>query len=163
MKVLIASTPGTGHLNPLLAIGRILIAEGHEVVGLSGSALRARIENIGAGFRPFPAGADFEVKTSSRWSPSEEHSSGAGMAARRDRAPVRRHHPRSDNGCSRFCGTFPADIIIGERLIFGVLPDASRTAVETAPIVLCGTSILHGTVKTSAAFAGLPPATTRLN
>jgi UDP:flavonoid glycosyltransferase YjiC (YdhE family) len=28
------------HLNPLLAIGRIVIAEGHEVVGLSGSALR---------------------------------------------------------------------------------------------------------------------------
>ncbi len=35
MKILIASTPATGHLNPLLAIGRILIAEGHEVVGLT--------------------------------------------------------------------------------------------------------------------------------
>jgi UDP:flavonoid glycosyltransferase YjiC (YdhE family) len=43
MKTLIASTPATGHLNPLLAIGRILIAEGHEVVGLSGNALRERI------------------------------------------------------------------------------------------------------------------------
>ena len=47
MKILIASTPATGHLNPLLAIGRILIAEGHEVVGLSGNALRERIEGIG--------------------------------------------------------------------------------------------------------------------
>jgi UDP:flavonoid glycosyltransferase YjiC (YdhE family) len=43
MKLLIASTPATGHLNPLLAIGHILIAEDHEVVGLSGSALRERI------------------------------------------------------------------------------------------------------------------------
>jgi hypothetical protein len=33
MKILIASTPATGHLNPLLAIGHILIAEGHQVVG----------------------------------------------------------------------------------------------------------------------------------
>jgi UDP:flavonoid glycosyltransferase YjiC (YdhE family) len=41
VRILIASTPATGHLNPLLAIGRIVIAEGHEVVGLSGSALRA--------------------------------------------------------------------------------------------------------------------------
>jgi hypothetical protein len=61
MKILIASTPATGHLNPLLAIGRILIAEGHEIVGLSGSALRGRIEGIGAEFRPLPAGADFDL------------------------------------------------------------------------------------------------------
>src|SRR5713226_9660445 len=57
MKILITSTPATGHLNPLLAIGRFLIAEGHEVVGLSGSAFRERIEGIGAEFRPLPAGA----------------------------------------------------------------------------------------------------------
>src|ERR1700738_1384589 len=62
MKILIASTPATGHLNPLLAIGRILIAEGHEVVGLSGSVFRERIQNIGAGFRPLPAGADFDLR-----------------------------------------------------------------------------------------------------
>jgi hypothetical protein len=62
VKILIASTPATGHLNPLLTIGRILIAEGHEVVGLSGSALRERIEGIGAEFRPFPAGADFDLR-----------------------------------------------------------------------------------------------------
>jgi UDP:flavonoid glycosyltransferase YjiC (YdhE family) len=37
MKILIASTPATGHLNPLLAIGRILIAEVHEIVGLTGT------------------------------------------------------------------------------------------------------------------------------
>ena len=42
MKILITSTPATGHLNPLLAIGRFLIAEGHEVVGLSGSAFREK-------------------------------------------------------------------------------------------------------------------------
>jgi UDP:flavonoid glycosyltransferase YjiC (YdhE family) len=30
MKILFASTPATGHLNPLLAIARILLAEGHE-------------------------------------------------------------------------------------------------------------------------------------
>jgi UDP-N-acetylglucosamine:LPS N-acetylglucosamine transferase len=31
MKILIASTPTTGHLNPLLAIARVLIAERHEI------------------------------------------------------------------------------------------------------------------------------------
>ena len=62
MKILIASTPATGRLNPPLAIGHILIAEGHEVVGLSGSALRERIESVGAEFRPLPEGTDFDLR-----------------------------------------------------------------------------------------------------
>jgi UDP:flavonoid glycosyltransferase YjiC (YdhE family) len=56
MKILIASTPATGHLNPLLAIGRVLIAEGHELAFLSGSVLRGRIEAIGAKFHALPEG-----------------------------------------------------------------------------------------------------------
>ena len=62
MKILIASTPATGHLNPLLAIGHVLIAEGHELAFLSGSVLRSRIEAIGAEFHAFPEGADFDLR-----------------------------------------------------------------------------------------------------
>ena len=62
MKILIASTPATGHLNPLLAIGRFLIAEGHKVAFLSGTVLRSRIESIGATFYALPAGADFDLR-----------------------------------------------------------------------------------------------------
>jgi hypothetical protein len=58
MRVVIASTPAAGHINPVAAIGRILIAEGHEVIGLSGNAFRKRFEDIGAGFHPLPASAD---------------------------------------------------------------------------------------------------------
>jgi UDP:flavonoid glycosyltransferase YjiC (YdhE family) len=46
MKILITSTPATGLFNPLLAIGRILIAAGHEVAVLTGSAFRQRIEAL---------------------------------------------------------------------------------------------------------------------
>jgi UDP:flavonoid glycosyltransferase YjiC (YdhE family) len=31
MKILIGSTPATGHVNPMLAIARILMTDGHEV------------------------------------------------------------------------------------------------------------------------------------
>ena len=50
MKILIASTPATGHINPLLAITRVLLADGHEITFLTGSAFRDRIENGGAKF-----------------------------------------------------------------------------------------------------------------
>src|SRR6185437_15466721 len=97
MRILIASTPATGHLNPLLAIGRILMAEGHEVVGLSANALRGRIEEIGAEFYPFPPGADFDVRevpmeasTARHLAPTPEQ-----VRARRERifvAPVAAQH-----------------------------------------------------------------------
>ncbi len=62
IKILIVSTPATGHLNPLLAIGHLLIAEGHGIAFLSGSVLRDRIEGIGARFHAFPANADFDLR-----------------------------------------------------------------------------------------------------
>jgi hypothetical protein len=61
VRVLIASTPLTGHLNPLLSIGHALLDEGHEVLGLSANIMRHRIEGIGAAFRAFPAGADLDL------------------------------------------------------------------------------------------------------
>ena len=60
MKILIACMPATGHLNPLLAITRILLAEGHEINFLTGSVFRARIESSGAKFVSLPMGADFD-------------------------------------------------------------------------------------------------------
>jgi UDP:flavonoid glycosyltransferase YjiC (YdhE family) len=49
MKILVASTPAEGQLNPLLGITRVLL-EGHEIAFLTGSAFRDRIERSGAKF-----------------------------------------------------------------------------------------------------------------
>jgi hypothetical protein len=62
MKVLIASTPATGHINPMFSLGRILVNAGHQVVGMSVNAMRDRIEESGATFRPFPLGADLDFR-----------------------------------------------------------------------------------------------------
>jgi UDP:flavonoid glycosyltransferase YjiC (YdhE family) len=50
MKILIASTPANGHMNPMLAIARILMTEDHDVAIYTGSAFRARVEAAGAKF-----------------------------------------------------------------------------------------------------------------
>ena len=70
MKILIASTPGTGHLNPLLSIGRILMSEGHEVAAVSANAMRGRIEEIGRNSTPFPPVRISISATSPAWCPS---------------------------------------------------------------------------------------------
>jgi len=60
IKILIASTPATGHLNPLLAITQILADEGHEIALVTGAAFRGRVEANGIKFFPLPEGADFD-------------------------------------------------------------------------------------------------------
>src|SRR5215813_7154082 len=163
MKILIASTPATGHLNPLLGVGRILIAEGHEVVGLSGSALRERIEGVGAGFRPLPGNADFdpqeiiseipELKTTP---PGPEW-----LRIAMERVFVETL-PAQHAGLTQVLRDFPADVVIGDDMFFGVLPMLLGPRAKRPPIVLCGTSILHWHREDGAPnFVGLPPATTQ--
>jgi MGT family glycosyltransferase len=162
MKILIASTPATGHLNPLLAIGRILMAEGHEVVGLSGSALRGRIEGIGAEFRPFPAGADIDLRDIISVVPELKNMQ-PGPEWRRvalERVFVDTI-PGQHEGLQQVLRDFPADVVIGDDMLFGVLPMLLGPRAKRPPVVLCGTSFLHGRRDDGAPnFFGLPPATT---
>ena len=163
MRILIASTPMTGHLNPLLTIGRLLIAEGHEVVGLTGSALRERIEGIGAQFQPLPAGADLDLRDILSVVP-ELKDIAPGLEWLRvaierlfvDTVPVQH------KGLQQVLRDFPAEIVIGDDMFFGVLPMLLGPRSKRPPIVLCGISILHWRREDGAPhFLGLPPATTQ--
>jgi hypothetical protein len=70
MKILIASTPATGHLNPLLAIARILMAEGHEIAFLSGTFSAVASKPSGRNSTPFPRGRTSICGISTRWLPN---------------------------------------------------------------------------------------------
>src|SRR5271156_4598624 len=61
MKILIASTPRTGHVNPMLAITHILMADGNEVAFYTGSVFGARVQASGAKFFSLPVAADFST------------------------------------------------------------------------------------------------------
>ena len=163
MKILIASTPATGHLNPLLAVGHILIAEGHEVAFLSGSALRSRIEDIGVKFHAFPEGADIDLRDFASVAP-ELKSIRPGpdwLRVAMERIFVDTV-PAQHKGLQLVLQDFPADVIIGDDMIFGVLPMLLGPVSKRPPIVLCGTSFLHWHREDGAPhFVGLPPATTK--
>ncbi|MET1028858.1 MAG: nucleotide disphospho-sugar-binding domain-containing protein, partial [Dongiaceae bacterium] len=161
MKIILASTPSTGHLNPLLAIGRILIAEGHEVVGLTGTALRDRIEGIGAQFHPLPAAADMDLRDVPALfpelndiPPGPEH-----LRVQIERIfvdPI----PAQYEGLRQVLQHFPADVIVGEDMFFGVLPMLLGPRSQRPPIVLCGTSFLHCRRQDGAPHnVGFPPPT----
>jgi hypothetical protein len=50
MKILIASTPAAGHLNPLLSIASLLVESGHEVAVQVNEDLRPAVEAAGHRF-----------------------------------------------------------------------------------------------------------------
>jgi UDP:flavonoid glycosyltransferase YjiC (YdhE family) len=60
MRVLVTSTPGTGHLHPLVPLARELVLAGHEVVWATAASSCAKVESFG-----FPAvrcGLDGDVR-----------------------------------------------------------------------------------------------------
>jgi len=163
MKILIASTPATGHLNPLLAIGRFLIAEGHKVAFLSGTVLRSRIESIGATFYALPAGADFDLRDFDSVAP-ELKTIPPGpdwLRVAMERVFVDAV-PAQHEGLQQAIRTFAADVVIGDDMLFGVVPMLLGPRSKRPPVVLCGTSFLHCQREDGGPhFVGLPPATTK--
>jgi UDP:flavonoid glycosyltransferase YjiC (YdhE family) len=59
-RVIMAAIPQLGHLVPLLPIGRGLVERGYDVTFITGPALRTRVEEAGAQFRPLSGFTDFD-------------------------------------------------------------------------------------------------------
>ncbi|MDI4238429.1 glycosyltransferase [Bradyrhizobium sp. Arg237L] len=163
MKVLIASTPATGHLNPLLAVARGLIDERHDVTFLTGSVLRSRVEAIGAGFRSLPAAADLDLRKFDEAVPELKNME-PGLQWLRvalERIFVDTM-PAQHAGLQQLVHELQPDVIVGDDMFFGVLPMALGSRANRPPVVLCGTSVLHSSRDDGAPlFLGLPPATTQ--
>ncbi len=105
MKILFASTPATGHINPLLAITRILLAEGHEITFLTGSAFRDRIENSGAKFVSLQGRADFDGRDFLAVAPElKDIPPGTRMVPGRHRADLRQLPPGAAPGAATVAG-----------------------------------------------------------
>lgn len=160
MKILIACTPATGHVNPLLAVARILMADGHDVSFLSGTWLRDRIEGSGAKFRPLPPGADLDLRDILAVAPELKDipPGPEWLHVALERFFVDTVRPQHEG----LLQNLSVDVIVADDMYFGVTPMLLGALPNRPPVVLCGTSFLHWRRDDGAPhFAGLPPATTQ--
>jgi MGT family glycosyltransferase len=163
MKVLIASTPATGHLNPLLSVASSLIDKRHDVTFLTGSGLRSRVEAIGAGFWPLPFGADLDLRKFDEAVPQLKHME---PELQRLRVVLERIFvdaiPAQHAGLEQAVREIQPDLVVGDDMFFGVLPMLLGSRANRPAVVMCGSSILHLSRDDGAPhFLGLPPATTQ--
>lgn len=163
MRIVIAATPAPGHVNPMLGIARILVAEGHEVVAFTGSAFRDRITGIGAEFRPIPASADQDlVDPFSKYPELKTLPPGLELVRITKERLFVDNIPAQHEGLQQLLREIPADIVIADDFFCGVLPMLLGPRSNRPPIALFGTTILHWYRKDRAPnFLGLPPATTQ--
>lgn len=165
MKALLVSTPAMGHLNPLLGIGRMLIADGHEVMGVSSSYLQSRVEGIGAQFRSFLGDANVDPtrdlgKILPELMQNPPPSPPDMMRIILQRAFIDRMLPQYET-IKQVLREYPADIIIGDHTMCGVLPLLFGPRSERPPIALLGTTYLSSRRDDGAPSEfGIPLATT---
>ncbi|MCA6107806.1 glycosyltransferase [Bradyrhizobium cenepequi] len=163
MKIVIATTPAPGHVNPMLGIARILMDEGHKVVAFTGSAFKDRIEKTGAAFRPIPRSADQDLVD-----PFAKHPELKTLPPGLEllRVVIERLFidtiPAQHASLQEVLKEVPADVVLGDDCFLGLLPTLLGPRSKRPPIVCFGTSILHWRREDGAPeFLGLPPAVTQ--
>jgi UDP:flavonoid glycosyltransferase YjiC (YdhE family) len=162
MKILMASTPTTGHINPLVTIARFLIEDGHNVVFVSGTAYRDRIESSGARFHALPGKADVDFRDLLTVVPELEtiEPGPTWLRVVMEQGFIDRVVDQYE-GLQEVLRGFPAESIIGDDMFFGLLPMLLGPRARRPAVMVCGTSIVHCRRDDRApVFLGLPPATT---
>jgi UDP:flavonoid glycosyltransferase YjiC (YdhE family) len=144
----------------MFSLGRMLVDEGHEVVGLSASVMRDRIEAAGAKFYPFPKHGDHDYRNLAALFPEYKSvSTGLEMSRFFLEKVFIDAIPAQDEGLKEVLREFPADIILADNFFLGGLPMLLRQRADRPSMVFCGTMFLHLPRDDGAPnFAGLAPA-----
>ncbi|TXN20720.1 glycosyltransferase [Methylobacterium sp. WL9] len=154
MKVLIAATPLMGHINPLLAIGRLLAERGDDVLVTTSAAFAMKVEGAGLRFASYPDDGASEFRETSLPAGPERYRR---EFERRfiDPMPVQAEALRALIARER------PDVVVAGSMFLGVLPlllDAER---PRPPIVTVNVSFLFLDRPDRAPVGmGLPPAKT---
>jgi len=161
--LLLPSSPIYGHLVPMLALARTLVAHGHTVTVLTGTKYRRLVEETGAIFTALPPEADYDDADLDDWLPGRDQHRGL-AAVRHDLIgmfvrPLRAQH----EALTAELATGRYDAVVSELVFLGVLPTLGLPADQRVPVVGVSALPLTLTSVDCAPFGpALPPGSSAL-
>jgi len=161
MRIILAATPASGHLNPILAVARIMVYHGHDVLVTTGSAFRAKVEATGARFAPLPFGADMDLSDiDTRFADRKNLAPGLPMLAFDLKHLFINTIAAQFSGLETLLQEFPAELIVSDIMYGGCLPFLLGARPRRPAIVGLGVNCLLTRREDGAPIGlGLPPAT----
>jgi MGT family glycosyltransferase len=144
MKILIASIPGAGHLNPLLSIASLLVESAHEVAVLVNEDLRPAVEAAGHRFLSEIPNAQTSAAYYFETYPERMQKS-PGM----EMTGYDLIHFFARNVAAQFASLkmalydFQADLILADSLYWGTLPMLVGPRDKRPPIAHLGVSVVN--------------------
>ena len=144
MKILLASIPATGHFNPILVAARLLKDAGHETAIYTSVIFREKIEKAGVRFFALPEDADQGVRDyiASKLEKHKVTPSPEEMVEIQTSIFV---NPMISQfrGLQAVLKEFPAEVVIYETAVAGVLPMLLGSRSERPASVCLGITTLN--------------------
>lgn len=142
--ILICATPGLGHSNPMITIGKHLVEKGHQVTFHSAEANRRRAESAGLRFIPFLGKANFDPLRVDEAFPGMKDA-GTGIARLNyecieyfaEMIPDQSRGVQQIMADASAAGS-PIDLILTETGFWGIYPLVLGPREKRPPVVTCG-------------------------
>ena len=119
-NILIATTPGAGHVNPMIAFARELIDRGHKVWWYTGKAFQRKIEKLGANYLPMHAAYDFSGISYEEAFPQIKGLRGIAASIQSQKSVFIEPAPGQMEDILKILEEFPADLLIGDDMCYGL-------------------------------------------
>lgn len=136
--ILLAATATPGHVNPMLAVARLLVGEGHRVLMLCGALFEKGIRQSGAEFVSFSPEVDFDYRALEQHFPERAELSGTAQMALALRRFFAAPIPVHDRRLRVLIAEEGVDLLLVENGFYGVLPLLQQARSQRLPILMLG-------------------------
>jgi MGT family glycosyltransferase len=144
MKILIASIPGAGHLNPLLSIASLLVESGYEIAVQVNEDLRPDVEAAGHRFlSEIPSAQTSGRYYFERYPERMQKSPGMEMTGFDLVHFFARNIPAQSASLKMALYDFPADLILADSIYWGTLPMLVGPREKRPAIAHLGVSVVN--------------------
>ncbi len=154
-RILVATTPSDGHVNPVLPIVGELSRRGHEVRWYTGAHFRRKVEAAGAEYLPMREAYDFGGRNRHQAFPQLDGLEGTAMFRAVIDAAFVQTAPAQHRDLVRILAAFPADVLVADEMCYGA---GLTHEITGCPHAMVATSIyMYASRDTAPVGLGLRP------